>query len=119
MITNYQSLKSFFGKIQNEDLNQYIRRFNNVLEISKKKGNHDKEKDRFYNLSEIKELSYNGYYQTGNDQEIQLHFGEEDIYCTDNKVDFINRVLDEHILPRILPQIKKRPKTPAREKGNA
>lgn len=119
MITNYQSLKSFFGKIQNEDLNQYIRRFNNVLEISKKKGNHDKEKDRFYSLSEVKELSYNDYYQTCYDQEIQLHFGEEDIYCTDNKTDFINRVLDEHILPRILPQIKKRPQNPAREKGNA
>ncbi|GET73300.1 MULTISPECIES: Rep family protein [Streptococcus] len=119
VITNYQSLKSFFGKIQNEDLNQYIRRFNNVLEISKKKGNHDKEKDRFYNLSEVKELNYREYYQTGYDQEIQLHFGEEDIYCTDNKADFINRVLDEHILPRILPQIKKRPQNPSKEKGNA
>ncbi|MCC9876684.1 plasmid replication protein, partial [Streptococcus agalactiae] len=59
------------------------------------------------------------YYQTGYDQEIQLHFGEEGIYCTDNKADFINRVLDEHILPRILPQQKKRPQTQAREKGNA
>ncbi|TYK97304.1 plasmid replication protein, partial [Streptococcus dysgalactiae] len=100
VITNYQSLKSFFGKIQNEDLNQYIRRFNNVLEISKKKGNHDNETDRFYNLSEVKELNYREYYQPGYDQEIQLHFVEEGIYCTDNKADFIHRVLDAHILPR-------------------
>lgn len=102
IITNYKSLKSFFGKIQHEDLNQYIRRFNNVLEISKR--NEKSEKARFFNISQIQELKTHDYLE-----ESSLLFGEEKVYSTDDKEAFINHVLEYYIFPRILPETKSAP----------
>lgn len=102
IITNYKSLKSFFSKIQHEDLNQYIRRFNNVLEISKR--NKKSEKARFFNISQIQELKTHDYLE-----ESSLLFGEEKVYSTDDKEAFINHVLEYYIFPRILPETKSAP----------
>ena len=92
VITNYMSLGDFFGQIPKEDLNQYLRRFHNVIEITKLGY------DRQYELSEIRELSVPN--STG--YKI-LNFGEFEVLSNQSKDVFLDDVLEKYIYPRILP----------------
>jgi len=92
IIMNYLSLRDFFGQIPKEDLNQYLRRFNNVIEITKYGEN------RQYGLSEIRSLSVpnsEGYKM--------LNFGEFEILSIKDKEKFLEETLEQYIYPRILP----------------
>ncbi|MEW4353801.1 Rep family protein [Streptococcus pneumoniae] len=93
VITNYMSLGDFFGQIPKEDLNQYLRRFHNVIEITKLGY------DRQYELSEIRELSVPN--STG--YKI-LNFGEFEVLSSQSKDVFLDDVLEQYIYPRILPK---------------
>lgn len=93
VITNYMSLQNFFGQIPKEDINQYLRRFNNVIEITKL------DNTRQYELSEIRELSVpniDGYKF--------LNFDEFPTLSTKEKDKFLDKVLEDYIFPRILPK---------------
>ncbi|MEG3241988.1 Rep family protein [Streptococcus suis] len=92
VITNYMPLADFFGQIPKEDLNQYLRRFNNVIEITK----HGQ--DRRYELSEIRSLSV-----PNSDGYKFLNFGEFEVLSTKDKEKFIEDTLEQYIYPRILP----------------
>ena len=96
VITNYMSLSEFFGQIPKEDINQYLRRFNNVIEITKSGNN------RQYNLSEIRELSvpnFDGYKF--------LNFQEFEVMSSTDKKEFLDKILEEYVYPRILPDKQK------------
>lgn len=95
VITNYMSLVDFFGQIQKEDLNQYIRRFHNVVEI--KKHNYQRE----YILSEVRELSV-----PNSDGYKFLDFSQFEVLSETDKDKFLDEVLDNYVYPRILPQRK-------------
>lgn len=96
VITNYMSLSEFFRQIPKEDINQYLRRFNNVIEITKS-GN-----DRQYNLSEIRELSV-----PNSDGYKFLNFQEFEVMSSTDKKEFLDKILEEYIYPRILPDKQK------------
>lgn len=95
VITNYMPLADFFGQIPKEDINQYLRRFNNVIEITKYG------QDRQYNLSEIRSLSV-----PNSDGYKFLNFGVFEVLSTKDKEKFLEETLEQYIYPRILPNKK-------------
>ena len=100
VMTAYMSPKQFFGNIETEDLNQYLRRVNFSTEIAKKHGM----QDTFYSLSEVKKNQANDYYQRSDGSSVVLNFNYEDLYSSQNKDEFITKLLEGYIYPRILPK---------------
>lgn len=92
IMTNYLSLAVFFGQIPREDLNQYLRRFHHVIDIQRR------DDGKYYKLSEMRPLSTS---------QTDLHFGESAIITTQDKEEFLDKLLEEYIYPRILPQEEK------------
>ena len=92
IMTNYLSLAAFFGQIPREDLNQYLRRFHHVIDIQRR------DDGKYYKLSEMRPLSTS---------QTDLHFGESAIITTQDKEEFLDKLLEEYIYPRILPQEEK------------
>lgn len=101
IIPVYKSPKTFFGKIKAEDLNQYLRRINFLLDVSFKNRT---ENIRFYNVSELVKREAVDFYQRENGTVVSLNFKYEDVFCSDDKEYFINRLLEEYVYPRILPK---------------
>lgn len=100
IMSAYMSPKQFFGKIETEDINQYLRRVNYSSEIAKKHGM----ESRYYSLSEVRESKANGHYQRADGSSVVLNFDYEDLFSLQDKELFISKLLDEHIYPRILPR---------------
>lgn len=100
VMTAYMSPKQFFGNIKTEDLNQYLRRVNFSTEIAKKHGM----EDTFYSVSEVKKNKANDHYQRSDGSSVVLNFNYEDLYSSQNKDEFITKLLEEYIYPRILPK---------------
>ena len=99
ILSAYMSPKTFFGQIETEDLNQYLRRINFSSEISLKHGIDD----RFYSVSQIKEEKAVGHYQRSDGSSIVLNFDFEDLFSMQDKTQFITKLLDDYIYPRISP----------------
>jgi plasmid replication protein len=100
IMSAYMSPKQFFGQIQEEDINQYLRRVNYSSEIARKHGM----EERFYSVSEVKENRGNGHFQRPDGSSVVLNFDYEDLFCSQNKDDFISKLLEDCIYPRILPK---------------
>ncbi|HEM3653703.1 TPA: plasmid replication protein, partial [Streptococcus suis] len=100
IVSAYMSPKEFFGQIESEDLNQYLRRINYSSEIALKHGM----KERFYSVSEVKEAKEKSYYQRSDGSSVVLNFDYEDLFSVQDKGAFIKKLLDEYIYPRILPK---------------
>lgn len=96
VITNYMSLSEFFGQIPKEDLNQYLRRFHNVIEITKLGTM------RQHRLSEIRELTV-----PNTDGYKMLNFGEFEVLSDYQQDQFLDKILEDYIYPRILPKQRK------------
>ena len=96
----YMSPKQFFGQIQEEDINQYLRRVNYSSEIVRKHGM----EERFYSVSEVRENRENGHFQRPDGSSVVLNFDYEDLFCSQDKDDFIRKLLEDCIYPRILPK---------------
>ncbi len=100
IVSAYMSPKQFFGQIESEDLNQYLRRINYSSEIALKHGM----TERFYSVSEVKEVKGNSCYQRSDGSSVVLNFDYEDLFSVQDKGAFITKLLDEYIYPRILPK---------------
>lgn len=100
IMSAHMSPKQFFGKIETEDINQYLRRVNYSSEIARKHGM----EERFYSVSEVKERKANGHYQRSDGSSVVLNFDYEDLFSLQDKGAFITKLLDEYIYPRILPK---------------
>lgn len=97
----YKSPKLFFGEIKEEDLNQFLRRINFLLDVTYK---HGSDENRLYNISEVVKRRGVDFYQKKDGSMAVLNFKYEDIFCSDDKEDFIRKLLEECIYPRILPK---------------
>ena len=97
----YKSPKLFFGEIKEEDLNQFLRRINFLLDVTYKQGSDEK---RLYNISEVVKRRGVDFYQKKDGSMAVLNFKYEDIFCSDDKDDFISKLLEDCIYPRILPK---------------
>ena len=100
IMSAYMSPKQFFGKIETEDINQYLHRVNYSSEIARKHGM----EERFYSVAEVKENKANGYYQRSDGTSVVLNFDYEDLFSVQDKGAFITKLLAEYIYPRILPK---------------
>ena len=100
IMSAYMSPKQFFGQIQEEDINQYLRRVNYSSEIARKHGM----EERFYSVSEVRENRENGHYQRPDGSSVVLNFDYEDLFSSQDKDDFIRKLLEDCIYPRILPK---------------
>lgn len=97
----YKSPKLFFGEIKEEDLNQFLRRINFLLDLTYK---HGSDENRLYNISEVVKRRGVDFYQKKDGSMAVLNFKYEDIFCSDDKDDFIRKLLEDCIYPRILPK---------------
>ncbi len=97
----YKSPKLFFGEIKEEDLNQFLRRINFLLDVTYK---HGSDENRLYNISEVVKRRGVDFYQKKDGSMAVLNFKYEDIFCSDDKDDFIRKLLEDCIYPRILPK---------------
>lgn len=97
----YKSPKLFFGEIKEEDLNQFLRRINFLLDVTYK---HGLDENRLYNISEVVKRRGVDFYQKKDGSMAVLNFKYEDIFCSDDKDDFISKLLEDCIYPRILPK---------------
>ena len=97
----YKSPKLFFGEIKEEDLNQFLRRINFLLDVTYK---HGSDENRLYNISEVVKRRGVDFYQKKDGSMAVLNFKYEDIFCSDDKEDFIRKLLEECIYRRILPK---------------
>lgn len=97
----YKSPKLFFGEIKEEDLNQFLRRINFLLDVTYK---HGADENRLYNISEVVKRRGVDFYQKKDGSMAVLNFKYEDIFCSDDKDDFIRKLLEDYIYPRILPK---------------
>ncbi|HGD5916986.1 TPA: hypothetical protein ACIZX5_000895 [Streptococcus agalactiae] len=60
--------------------------------------------DTFYSVSEVKKNKANDHYQRSDGSSVVLNFNYEDLYSSQNKDEFITKLLEEYIYPRILPK---------------
>ena len=97
----YKSPKLFFGEIKEEDLNQFLRRINFLLDVTYK---HGSDENRLYNISEVVKRRGVDFYQKKDGSMAVLNLKYEDIFCSDDKDDFISKLLEDCIYPRILPK---------------
>ena len=97
----YMSPKLFFGRIKAEDLNQFLRRINFLVDVSLK---HGSEVERLYNISEVVKRKGIDFYEKKDGTIAVLNFRYEDLFCTHDRDVFIEKIVEECICPRILPK---------------
>ncbi len=97
----YMSPKLFFGRIKAEDLNQFLRRINFLVDVSLK---HGSEVERLYNISEVVKRKGIDFYEKKDGTIAVLNFRHEDLFCAHDRDVFIEKIVEECICPRILPK---------------
>lgn len=97
----YMSPKLFFGRIKAEDLNQFLRRINFLVDVSLK---HGSEVERLYNISEVVKRKGIDFYEKKDGTIAVLNFRYEDLFCAHDRDVFIEKIVEECICPRILPK---------------
>lgn len=97
----YMSPKLFFGRIKAEDLNQFLRRINFLVDVSLK---HGSEVERLYNISEVVKRKGIDFYEKKDGTIAVLNFRYEDLFCTQDRDVFVEKMVEECICPRILPK---------------
>lgn len=97
----YMSPKLFFGRIKAEDLNQFLRRINFLVDVSLM---HGSEVERLYNISEVVKRKGIDSYVKKDGSIAVLNFRYEDLFCTRDRDVFVEKIVEECICPRILPK---------------
>ena len=93
ILTNTEGIFDFFRQIKYENIDQYLRRFNYVLEIFERCG------EREYVFSETIKLSV-----PNTEKGIVTYFDTKEVYRKSCKDEFVQHILEDYILPRILPK---------------
>lgn len=93
ILTNTEGIFDFFRQIKYENIDQYLRRFNYVLEIFERGG------EREYVFSETIKLSV-----PNTEKGIVTYFDTKEVYRKSCKDEFVHHILEDYILPRILPK---------------
>ena len=93
ILTNTEGIFDFFRQIKHENIDQYLRRFNYVLEIFERGG------EREYVFSETIKLSV-----PNTEKGIMTYFDTKEVYRKSCKDEFVQDILEDYILPRILPK---------------
>lgn len=93
ILTNTEGIFDFFRQIKYENIDQYLRRFNYVLEIFERGG------EREYVFSETIKLSV-----PNTEKGIMTYFDTKEVYRKSCKDEFVQHILEDYILPRILPK---------------
>ena len=93
ILTNTEGIFDFFRQIKYENIYQYLRRFNYVLEIFERGG------EREYVFSETIKLSV-----PNTEKGIVTYFDTKEVYRKSCKDEFVHHILEDYILPRILPK---------------
>ena len=93
ILTNTEGIFDFFRQIKYENIDQYLRRFNYVLEIFERGG------EREYVFSETIKLSV-----PNTEKGIVTYFDTKEVYRKSCKDEFVQHILEDYILPRILPK---------------
>lgn len=93
ILTNTEGIFDFFRQIKHENIDQYLRRFNYVLEIFERGG------EREYVFSETIKLSV-----PNTEKGIVTYFDTNEVYRKSCKDEFVQDILEDYILPRILPK---------------
>lgn len=97
----YMSPKLFFGRIKAEDLNQFLRRINFLVDVSLM---HGSEVERLYNISEVVKRKGIDSYVKKDGSIAVLNFRYEDLFCAQDRDVFVEKMVEECICPRILPK---------------
>lgn len=97
----YMSPKLFFGRIKAEDLNQFLRRINFLVDVSLM---HGSEVERLYNISEVVKRKGIDFYEKKDGSIAVLNFRYEDLFCAQDRDVFVKKMVEECICPRILPK---------------
>ena len=93
ILTNTEGIFDFFRQIKYENIDQYLRRFNYVLEVFERGG------EREYVFSETIKLSV-----PNTEKGIVTYFDTKEVYRKSCKDEFVQHILEDYILPRILPK---------------
>lgn len=97
----YMSPKLFFGRIKAEDLNQFLRRINFLVDVSLM---HGSEVERLYNISEVVKRKGIDFYVKKDGSIAVLNFRYEDLFCAQDRDVFVEKMVEECICPRISPK---------------
>ena len=93
ILTNTEGIFDLFRQIKYENIDQYLRRFNYVLEVFERGG------EREYVFSETIKLSV-----PNTEKGIVTYFDTKEVYRKSCKDEFVQHILEDYILPRILPK---------------
>lgn len=102
VLTNTETAEQFFKNIKNEDLDQYIRRINLIVGIEEKQFPRF-DYDSFYRLSESKKLLEPKKERVNENEFIELRYGFEPLFSTENKEELLERLIHKEILPKSFP----------------
>lgn len=107
LITNTQLPEQFFNIFKDEALDQYIRRINFCTILSEKQQGKGYEGGVYYQLSQTKRLFSPKVRNISAYEKEEINFDLEAIFSTDNQEEFTEKLLAQHLLPRIYPKTEK------------
>nr|WP_255597773.1 hypothetical protein [Lactococcus sp. NH2-7C] len=107
LITNTQLPEQFFNIFKDEALDQYIRRINFCTILSEKQQGKGYEGGVYYQLSQTKRLFSPKVRNISAYEKEEINFDLEAIFSTDNQEEFTEKLLGQHLLPRIYPKTEK------------
>lgn len=107
LITNTQLPEQFFNIFKDEALDQYIRRINFCTILSEKQQGKGYEGGVYYQLSQTKRLFSPKVRNISAYEKEEINFDLEAIFSTDNQDEFTEKLLAQHLLPRIYPKTEK------------
>ncbi len=104
IVANYKTPVDFFKELKGEDLDQFVRRIENYVEINSKQFPLS-DNDNIYNVSEVFRRDSPKMLRVSEDEIVTLNFDYQKIFTENGKKeDVADRLINEIIVPRSFPQ---------------
>ena len=107
IVANYKTPVDFFKELKGEDLDQFVRRIGNFVEINSKQfplGDND----HIYNVSEVFRRDNPKVLQISEDEIVTLNFDYQKIFSENGKRESVaDRLINEIIVPRSFPRVER------------